>query len=380
MPSPITKRVSKAGKASWTVQVAVGVKADGKTRWHTATFDREGKAKAYLKKLEQDRERGTVPEPHKLTLDAFLDRWLKDAARLEVRANTLESYERLLKLYVRPTLGERLLSTLTPAAVQGLYSDMDARGLSPRTVRLTHSILARAMRQAVTWNLIATTPTARPTLPRKRQREMRALTEAEVGAFLTAAASDRFATFFEVSLVSGMRPSELLGLRWVDVDFDRGTVKVQRTLLRTKDTWELAETKTERSRRTIPLPARTIDALRSHRARQGEERLKLGEAWQDNGLVFPDRTGEPLDRHNLLSRHFKPILKRASLPASIRLYDLRHTCATLLLTAGVHAKVVSERLGHASIVQTLDVYSHVLPHMQVDATAKLAALLPGGPF
>jgi integrase len=174
-----------------------------------------------------------------------------------------------------------------------------------------------------------------------------------------------------------MRPEEYLGLRWVDVDFVKATVVVKRALVwRTKGGgWYFTEPKTSRSRRTIPLPSSMIRCLVQHKRRQSEERLKLGSEWQDHDLVFTTGLGTPLNISNLTRKHFKPALERAGLPKTIRLYDLRHTCATLLLGAGENPKVVSERLGHASIILTLDVYSHVLPDMQRAATDKLENLL-----
>ncbi|HEV2826380.1 MAG TPA: site-specific integrase [Pyrinomonadaceae bacterium] len=163
----------------------------------------------------------------------------------------------------------------------------------------------------------------------------------------------------------------------MDVDMTKATVTVQRSLVwRTKGGgWYFTQPKTSRSRRTIPLPPSMAVALVEHKRRQSEERMKLGADWQDHGLVFTTPLGSPLNISNLTSKHFKPALRRAGLPTTVRLYDLRHTCATLLLCAGENPKVVSERLGHASIVLTLDVYSHVLPDMQRAATDKLENLL-----
>jgi integrase len=203
-------------------------------------------------------------------------------------------------------------------------------------------------------------------LPKLNRKEMRAMSPEESSRFLAALENDRYAALFSLALSTGMRPEEYLGLRWSDVDSAKATVTVQRALVwRTKGGgWYFTEPKTSRSRRTIPLPASMILALTEHKRHQSEERLRLGSEWQDNGLVFTTALGTPLNISNLTAKHFKPALKRAGLPKTIRLYDLRHSCATLLLSAGENPKVVSERLGHASITLTLDVYSHVLPDMQ----------------
>lgn len=173
-----------------------------------------------------------------------------------------------------------------------------------------------------------------------------------------------------------MRPEEYLGLQWKDVDTDRGTVTVRRALVwREKGGWYFGEPKTARSRRSIPLPVSIVRALGEHHRKQGEERLKSGPDYQQHDLVFATPEGGPLAPRNLKRRHFRPILERAKLPPDFRLYDLRHSCATLLLAAGEHPKVVSERLGHATVTLTLDVYSHVLPTMQEAATERLEKML-----
>jgi integrase len=173
-----------------------------------------------------------------------------------------------------------------------------------------------------------------------------------------------------------MRPEEYLGLQWKDIDFQNGTVTVQRVVVwRSKIGWYFSEPKTPRSRRSIPIPGSIVNSIVEHKRRQLEERLKSGQMYQNNDLVFATSAGTPLLQRNIVRRHFKPILKRAGLSESLRLYDLRHSCATLLLAANENPKVVAERLGHASIRMTMDVYSHVLPSMQKAATDKLEAML-----
>ena len=182
---------------------------------------------------------------------------------------------------------------------------------------------------------------------------------------------------FLVALESGARPNEYLALRWADVNFARQRIAIRRSLVWPKGGgFKITEPKTPRSRRSIPLSASTMTELRNHKRNQAEERLKLGSKYKNQDIVFAAESGTPLLWRNLTRRHFKPLLKKAGLP-DVRLYDLRHTCATLLLSAGENPKVVSERLGHASIVLTLDTYSHVLPTMQEAATSKLESLIYG---
>lgn len=240
-------------------------------------------------------------------------------------------------------------------------------GKSARTVRLTHTILKNALQQAVKWNKINRNPCDVVELPRQERKEMRCLTPDQAAAFMEAAIYSPWKAFFSLMLASGMRPGEALGLKWSDVDFDKKRVIVSRSLTRKKGGgWELQEPKTNRSRRTIPLPPTVMEDLREHR--------RLQKVVKINGFVFAADNGEPMNDKNIFRRHFKPLLKEANLP-DIRLYDLRHTCATLLLAAGENPKVVSERLGHASITLTLDTYSHVLPDMQQAAAEKLESIL-----
>lgn len=214
-------------------------------------------------------------------------------------------------------------------------------------------------------------------LPQNHRKEMRSLSQEEAKRFLAAAKKDKWSIIFSLALSSGMRPEEYLGLKWKDIDFDKSRVTVNRALIwkRKGGGWSLQEPKTSQSRRSIPLPVSVMNELKKHRKKQLEERLKLGPAYQNFDFVFTTEIGTPILPSNLTRRHFKPILKNANLSENIRLYDLRHTCATLLLLADVNPKVVSERLGHSTVVLTLDTYSHVLPSMQQSATDELENLL-----
>jgi len=273
---------------------------------------------------------------------------------------------------VIPVLGDRKLSHLRLPEIDKLYADMRSRGLSPRTVRYTHSVLRSALNQAVRARLIANNPTDYATLPRQERKEMRCLTPAEANAFLSAARGDRWHALWELLTLSGLRPGEALGLKWADIV--GSAISVQRALVTAGDQWTVSEPKTRRSRRTVPLAGSTLKALQAHRRQQAEERLLAGQAYQDNDFVFATANGSPLDIKNITARHFRRVLQAAALP-TIRLYDLRHTAATLMLSAGVNPKVASERLGHSTIVLTMDIYSHVLPDMQQDAVDRVDRLL-----
>jgi integrase len=270
-------------------------------------------------------------------------------------------------------IGTKLLSKIKPLDIQAIYTMMIEKGLAPRTVRYAHAILSKALKQAVKWQILPFNPASMVDLPKNRRKEMKALSPDEAKRFLDAAKDDKWSVIFSLAISTGMRPQEYLGLLWKDVDLNAGNAVIQRALVwrRKGGGWSLQEPKTSHSRRTIPLPASVLQELKVHRKKQLEKRLKLGQAYENNDFVFATEIGTPILPSNLMRRHFKPILEKAELPNDIRLYDLRHTCATLLLAAGENPKVVSERLGHATIVLTLDTYSHVLPSMQQAATEKL---------
>ncbi len=226
--------------------------------------------------------------------------------------------------------------------------------------------------------MLASNPCSGAELPRARQKETQVLTVEEVARFVKVLRGTRHEVLFLVALTTGMRPSEYLALQWKDIDFDGARIQVRRSLdWRRKGQWNFSEPKTARSRRSIPIPAEVSDRLQRHRRVQAEERLKAGPDWSDHDLVFCDRRGEPLDRQNLLRRHLRPLLKKAGISADLTLYSLRHSCATLMLAAGIHPKVVSERLGHSSITITLDIYSHVMPTLQEEATDRIGTLVFG---
>ena len=372
-------QIIKRGDRTWLVRIFMGRDAKGKQVFHHKTIHGTKKdAEQYRNKAVREKDLGTFIEPSPITVDDYMKRWLETAARPRLRDNTYREYEGLLCRYVSPTLGGKRLSDVRPLDIQSLYTTMFEKNLSARTVRFTHSVLSSAFKQAVRWRMLLQNPCGSVELPRKVSQEMQSLTPIEAARFLAEAASDRWVALFVLALASGLRPSEYFGLKWSDVDLEQGLVTVQRSLIwrsyKSGD-WYFGEPKTPRSRRRIPLPNSVVRALIQHKRRQAEERLKEGAAYKNLDLIFATSEGQPLIRLNVIQKHFKPILERAKLPATLRLYDLRHTCATLLLAANENPKVVSERLGHSSITLTMDVYSHVLPDMQQGASDKLERIL-----
>jgi integrase len=372
-------QIIKRGDRTWLIRIFMGRDAKGKQIFHHKTIHGTKKdAETYRNKVVRDKDMGTFIEPAVVTVKDYLNKWLKTAARPRLRERTYDGYSELLTRYVHPILGEKRLCDVRPLDIQNLYTDMTERGLSPRTVRYTHAIFSSAFKQAIRWHMLIHNPCEAVELPRSERREMKAFSPEEAESFLKAAKENEQGVIFTFALATGMRPEEYLGLKWSDIDLEKGLSVVRRVLVRRKGGgWYFGEPKTSRSRRTVPLPATLVKLLVAHRRKQAEARLKAGAAYQNNELVFATGSGTPHNSRNLAQRQFQAILKKAELPLNFRLYDLRHSCATLLLVAGENPKIVSERLGHASVVLTLDTYSHVLPTMQEAASQKLERILFG---
>ena len=323
-----------------------------------------------LRELAQQADLGVIPSPEKLTLRQFAERWLEDVVRHAVRPNTRRNYADLFRLYVLPALGDMKLREIQPAHIQGLYSDLLDRGLSSKTVRLVHAAIHKALAQATSWHLVPRNVAELAEPPKLVRKEIVALSAEQARQLLEACRGSRWEALIALALGTGMRQSELLGLRWEDLDLDAGVVHVRRQLTRDG---AYSEPKSARGKRRLSLPQSVVEVLREHRRQQLADRLLVGPDWEDHGLVFCCWHGRPLNHRNVV-RAFRSLLQKANLP-HVPFHALRHTHATLLLSAGVHPKVVQERLGHSSIAMTLDIYSHAVPSLDREAAASLNTLL-----
>jgi integrase len=374
----MTGQIIKRGD-SWTVRIFLGRDTKGKRKYFNKTIKGTKKdAQKYLTAKLREKDLGVFIEPASIALNEYLDKWLEEIAKPRLRESTFTSYKAILENYVKSKLGAKRLSDIQAYEVQKLYNDLKKQGLSSRTVRYTHVVFSSAMKQAIKWKMIMQNPCELCELPRLEKNEMKHLSQEETSKFLQAAKESKHFVLFLLVIESGMRPEEYLGLQWKDIDFEQKALSVRRAIVwkRKGGGFTFTEPKTKKSRRSIPISNSVINALKTHRRKQLEERLKLGADYQNLDLVFTSEVGTPIQPKNLIDRHFKPLLIKAEVP-NIRLYDLRHTTATLLLSSGENPKVVSERLGHASIVLTLDTYSHVLPTMQQGATDKLEKMMFG---
>lgn len=360
----ITKRKDGLYMARYTVQTAMGTRRPtiyGKTRKEVAEKLNEALA---------GRNKGFSFDASKITIGQHMDHWLSDTVRDTVRQRTYERYEQIARVHIKPALGRVKLKALTPAHVRSLYRAKLDEELSPRTVQYIHVTLQKALSQAVTDGVIPRNAASAVKAPRPVKKEIQPLSPAQARAFLSMAREDRFAAFYVVAVHCGLRQGELLGLKWEDLDLEAGSLQVRRTLSETRTGHRFELPKNGKGRR-VKLTAGAVTALKHHRKLQLEERIRLAEGWEDHGLIFPNQVGRTMNSKNLSARSFKKILKRAGLPETVRVHDLRHTCATVLLARGVHPKFVQELLGHKNISITLDTYSHVLPGMGDTAAGEM---------
>ena len=359
----ITKLKDGRYQARYTVHMAAGTKRKavyGKTRKEAAQKLTEAMAA---------RDKGIVVDDKNLTVGVYLDSWLTDAVRGTIRESTYSRDKYLVENHIRPALGRVKLKNLNALHIQGLYRNRLDSGLSASTVQKMHHVLRKALTQAVRWDLIARNPADNVKAPTPTRKEMHPLSAEQVRRLLQTA-DDRLQALYVLAIHTGMRCGELLGLRWEDVDLDAAppTIRVRRTITRKGNggSYTFGEPKTKNSRRTIRLTPKAVEALHKHRARQAQEKLQAGPLYDDQGLIFAGEGGGLINPSNLRNRSFKPLLERAGLP-QITFHDLRHTCASLLFQRNVHPKFVQELLGHASVVITLDTYSHMLPGMGGEA-------------
>ena len=315
-----------------------------------------------------------------IAVSQYLADWLAHI-RARVRAGTYEGYEGLIRRHAQPHFNEMALSQLRPLHLQRLYAHLldgdHGQQLGAGTVLNLHLVLTQALGQAVKWQLLPSNPAngAQPPRPRRPPRTVvdRALTE----RLLKITRATWLETPAAVAIATGMRRGEILGLRWTDLDHGFTVAHVQRTLQPTRDGLVYEEPKTRRSRRVVALPAFLRPHLKRQHAEQTTRHQTDPSQWHEHGLVIDRGNGQPLNP-DTLSAGWARHLQKHNLP-QIRFHDLRHAHATLMLTKGVHPKIVSERLGHASISITLDLYSHVLPSLQTEAAAAFDQLFPALP-
>jgi integrase len=355
---------------SWTVQVYLGLDAaTGRKRYRSeAVRGTRVDAERRLTEILREMDLGSpLPSSRGLTVSDFLEGWLRDPMESRVRGKTLEGYCYHVRCNIVPRIGGVFLERLTPGRVQDMESELlrsggrEGLGLSAQTVLHAHRVLFSALSHAVQLGLVSRNAVASVTPPRARRYEGRTLSWKEAWELLSGVRNPLFRSVFLLALHTGLRRSELLGLQWRDVDLPGASLAVRRGLVKlSSGRLEVREPKSGRGR-MIPLTEESVRCLESHRDRRPG----------NGGFVFCHSDGSPLNPVGV-SRAFHRVVLEAGLEG-VRFHDLRHTHASLLLSQGVHLKVVSERLGHSSVAITGDIYAHVLPTVQRDAVERFGS-------
>jgi len=395
----VTARIDRDGKRRWQVRVADRDAAGRRQNRTIGTYSTKKAAERAERDALTNRDRGTLVDPATTTVAEIMASWLKVKAG-EVSGNSHADYEQVIRLHITPALGTVKVQSLTAARLQSQYTAWRDAGLSARMIRGCHMRLSQALKQAVAFGIIYANPCDSVKPPTLERQTVQTWSAAEARGFLMAAeqrpelgrggdtgrrAPDPLWPLWPLLLLEGLRKGEGLGLRWRDVDLDRGTASIAQTVAADKANAGRViihpRAKTAAGARSVRLTPQTIAALNAHRKRQNAARLAASD-WQDFDLIVCTSKGTPVNPGGNVNRSFDAIVKAARLPDGsplrrIRIHDLRHTAATLLLGAGVPAKIVSERLGHATVSITLDLYSHVTGDMQADAAARMGEIFAG---
>jgi len=369
--------IEKRGKNSYSLAISMGRDANtGKYKYQWVTVKGTKKeAEKRLSEVLNQIDNGTFMKPGKTTLAEYLDRWLKDYAWPNLAPRTAEGYEHIIHHHLIPALGNIALTQLKPEHLQRYYSEKlsngrcDGKGgLNLRTVRHHHMALHTALEHAVKWGLLSRNVADAVNPPTCQRPQWQTLSEDGISTFLQAAKKTPYYALFYLALFTGMRRSELLALRWCDVDLLLCQAYVTRALhhLRTGET-VIRAPKSAKGRRMVALSPSAALLLQEHQNKQEAQRAMLGIPIKEDDFIFSDLQGKPL-LPNTVTHAWIKLVRRTGLKG-IRLHDARHTHASLMLKQGVHPKIVQERLGHASIQITLDTYSHVAPGLQEAAAA-----------
>jgi integrase len=389
----MTKRATSAAprrdeaNGTWWFVVDLGAGPDGKRRQAKRRGFRTKKlAQEELDKLRREVTTSTYVAPARQSLGEYLDKWLAGLPNSGLRASTIDSYSRTLS-YLRSCLGNRRLDQVAAADLDLAYAELLSSGrrhreggLSPRTVRYAHSILRKAFADAVRKGELSRNPTTAASPPSAKSTkapEQSWWTPEQLRTFLNATTADPLFPVFRLAAMSGMRRGEVLGVRWGDIDLKRGRVEVRQQIIVINGQVLVSHRlKSDHGRRSIDLDPLTTAALRTHRARQGEQRLMVGTGYRDNDLVFAKPDGEALDPGSVAKMFERRSLK-SGLPR-VRFHDLRHGHAAHLIAAGRPALEVSRRLGHASVAFTLSHYGHLFESAGTEAAAAVSAMVDGG--
>ena len=366
--------IRKRSDGRWEARYTVGFDpATGKQKQKSIYGKTQKEVRERLAEITTELDDGTYMEPTKNTVSEWLEVWLETYVRFSVKPYTLDAYQRVCRNYLSPAQGMLRLSALTAPQIQRFYNSLlMEKNLSPKTVRNIHGIFHRAMEQAVKLGMIRSNPTELCDLPKARRKDIHPMEQDKIGAFLTAIKGNKYELLYLVTLFTGMRQGEVLGLTWDCVDFTHNTLYVNKQLQKTKKvggSYTLAPTKNSRARMVTAAPS-VMALLKKQRSSQAQAQLLAGSEWENRwGLVFTNELGGHLT-HFTVYKHFKEAVKAIGLDEE-RFHDLRHSYAVAAIESGDDIKTVQSNLGHATASFTLDVYGHVSQKMRQQSAERM---------
>ena len=367
--------VRQRNKGSWEIRYSPPADGTGRRKYFSETVrGTKSEAQAVLRDRIKAVETGNYVSKDNETVAEYVEAWLTTYAATNTNLKTQQGYRGVIVRYIVPTLGSIKLQKLATRQIQSLYSDMQRRGKGASSIVATHRVLTEALGHAVESKIITTNVANGAKPPRVERKTMPMWNVSEINQFLDATPHNHFFPVYHLAVLTGLRRSEIFGLKWDAVDLTGTTLRVVRTLQRiTGHGLVEGQPKTDRSRRSIALSPAAVALLHGVRGTQMEHKLDYGDLWSNTGFVFTQLDGSPIDPDRV-SKEFPKLVRAEGLP-HLTFHGLRHAHATLALSAGVNPKIVSERLGHSSISVTMDIYSHVLPGMQEEAALAVEQLL-----
>ncbi|MED4292438.1 tyrosine-type recombinase/integrase [Priestia megaterium] len=369
----VPSKKAKSGY-TWSFTIETGVdQLTGKRKQTTRRgFATKKEAENAAKELSTQLENGLNIVDNKMTLNQFLPKWLEMAAKRKVRETTFDNYQRAVNVRILPILGHVGLTDLNGPVCQKFFNHLVDEGLSERYIKYIYTVLNGALEKAIDWDLLLKNPLRKVDIPRGRRRKYVVWTKEELIRFLQFSKIENvpYSALFFVCGYTGLRRGEMLALKWQDINFEKGTLHVQRNLIYREGNFSYGPLKTESSNRVIKLDDETLRVLSQHKKRQSELKLLYGPRYSQEDLIFCREDGQAIYPRTMTTI-FNRVIKKAEVP-KIRFHDLRHTHATLLLEAGVSLKEVQERLGHSSIKMTGDIYAHVTDEMKSNTSKKFS--------
>lgn len=370
--------IYQAKDGRWRAEISLGYKPDGKPKRKVIYGKTRLDVSTALNKALSAHGAGQNIKPERQSLADFMTEWLENTVKLKNKPQTWRSYEWLVRVHINPSIGKHPLQKVSRPILQTMIREKQAQGLSPTTIRHINATLKSALSRAVKDGTLLSNPAKLTDLPRVKRFQAQVLTPEQAKVLIIYLAGHQHEALYVMALSMGLRRGELLGLRWSDVDLEHAVLDVRHSLHRVKgDGLHLGEPKSERAKRKLRIPQVCLTALVRWRLLQAQHKQWAGLKWTEEDFVFTGAAGKPLHPDEI-SRELPAILTAAGLP-KMRLHDLRHGCASLLLAQGVHARAIMEQMGHSSFQITMDLYSHVLPALRNEVADRMDEVFSSTP-